>query len=288
MEQELRQLQLKCLEIFDFLDRICKKYDIQYSLCGGSVVGAHLYKGFLPWDDDIDIMMTRKSFNKFLKVALRELPDDYTIVNYHTSDESTTWKICFTKIINKNTTLIQNDGNVMGVFLDIIAYDKVPNNCLKAVDLFLCNRILSINRGKMEGNSLRVRVRNIVLAPILHHRRAYLRFFQKIVEMISLTATSDYTYRELFGAYHYYNMLPYKAAIFENYTTIEFEGRQAMIVRDFVDYLQTRYQRTDFHEPPEKQVAPHYKLLNFDLPYKEYLKGIDGEKGVSGKKDAPV
>ena len=69
MEPELRQLQLKCLEILDIIIGICDKYQVKYSLCGGSVVGAHLYKGFLPWDDDIDIMMTRDNYNKFLEVA---------------------------------------------------------------------------------------------------------------------------------------------------------------------------------------------------------------------------
>ena len=66
MESELRQLQLKCLEILDIVVKICTEHNIKYSLCGGSVVGAHLYKGFLPWDDDIDIMMTRDNYNKFL------------------------------------------------------------------------------------------------------------------------------------------------------------------------------------------------------------------------------
>ena len=69
MESELRQLQLKCLEILDIVVKICTEHNIKYSLCGGAVVGAHLYKGFLPWDDDIDIMMTRENYNQFLVIA---------------------------------------------------------------------------------------------------------------------------------------------------------------------------------------------------------------------------
>lgn len=79
---ELRQLQLKCLEIFDLVDKICKEHHIKYSLCGGSVVGAYLYKGFLPWDDDIDIMMTRKNYNKFLKVAKSRLPKAFPLLTF--------------------------------------------------------------------------------------------------------------------------------------------------------------------------------------------------------------
>ena len=82
MESELRQLQLKCLEILDIVVKICTEHDIKYSLCGGSVVGAHLYKGFLPWDDDIDIMMTRDNYNHFITIAENSLPDNYIIINY--------------------------------------------------------------------------------------------------------------------------------------------------------------------------------------------------------------
>ena len=92
-----------------------------------------------------------------------------------------------------------------------------------------------------------------------------------MIESIS-KCSSHYTYRELFGAFYYINMIPYKSSIFENYTTIEFEGRTVMIVRDYIDYLQTRYNRTDFHEPKEKQVPTHYIYINLEMPYKDYIR----------------
>lgn len=271
MESELRQLQQKCLEILDIVVKICTEHDIKYSLCGGSVVGAHLYKGFLPWDDDIDIMMTRDNYNRFLEVANNYLPKGYSIVNYQNSDLSTEWKFCFTKIINENTTLVHKNGDVMGIFIDIDVYDKVPEGILKGIDLFLCKRILTINTGKKTGSNIYNGLRNLCLNTLLSNRRKYLVFFQKVVEILG-KYSRHYTYRELFGAYHGYNMIPYKPSIFENYTTIEFEGRSVMIVRDYVEYLQTRYNRTDFNEPEDKQVPPHFTYIDFDMPYKEYIK----------------
>lgn len=198
MESELRELQLKCLEILDIVVKICTEHNIKYSLCGGSVVGAHLYKGFLPWDDDIDIMMTRDNYNK-------------------------------------------------------------------------CKRIQTINIGKKNASNINNWLRNLSLSTILSNRRKYLIFFQKVAELFG-KHSRHYTYRELFGAYHGYNMVPYKPSIFENYTTIEFEGRKVMIVRDYIDYLKTRYNRTDFNEPEERQVPSHYAYVNFNLPYKEHIK----------------
>ena len=270
MKPEIRQLQLKCLIIFDIVEKICREHDIKYSLCGGSVVGAHLYKGFLPWDDDIDIMMTRDNYNKFLEVAEDNLPEGYSIINYQNSDYSTTLKISFTKIMDENTTIVQENGDVMGVFLDVDVYDKVPEGILKHIDLFLCKRLLTINIGKKPGSSINNIFKNLCLDTILSNRRRYLSFFQKVAELLG-RYSKNYTYRELFGAYHGYNMIPYDSNIFEHYTTIEFEGRQVMIVRDFIQYLQTRYNRTDFREPKEKQVAPHYKYIDFIMPYKVYL-----------------
>lgn len=270
MDFELRQLQLKCLEIFDIVENICRKHHIQYSLCGGSVVGAHLYRGFLPWDDDIDIMMTRENYNKFLKVAANDLPNGFSIINYQTSDYSTTLKICFTKIVNENTTVIHNDGKILGVFVDIDVYDKVPEGFMKNIDLFLCKRIFTIDKEKKTIKGLKEKLKNYTLSIILPNRRLFLIFFQKVVELLS-TISSKYTYRELFGAYHYYNMIPYKASIFENYTTIEFESRKVMIVRDYIEYLETRYNRTNFHEPKEKQITTHIKYIDLNTPYKKYM-----------------
>ena len=84
IESELRQLQLKCLEILDIVVKICTEHNIKYSLCGGSVVGAHLYKGFLPWDDDIDIMMTRENYNRFITIAENKL---FFIENIYLQDQ---------------------------------------------------------------------------------------------------------------------------------------------------------------------------------------------------------
>lgn len=281
MMSDIRQLQIKCLEIFDFVDKICIEHNIQYSLCGGTVVGAHLYKGFLPWDDDIDLMMTRDNYNKFLKIINNNIPKGFSIINYQNSDYSTTLKICFSKIINENTTYVSKNGDIMGIFLDITVYDKVPNGPLKYIDLFLCERILTINKGKTSEKGFRNCIRNLIFDAFLSNRRKYLCFFQVIAEFLG-KISSHYTYRELFGAYHYYNMLPYTPAIFENYTTISFEGRTAMIVRDYIKYLETRYNRTDFHEPIEKQIPLHYEHIDLNLPYKEYL----AEKNNKNLKDS--
>jgi lipopolysaccharide cholinephosphotransferase len=262
---DIRQIQLKCLEILNIVDDICRKNDIKYSLCGGSVVGAYLYSGCLPWDDDIDLMMTRENYNRFLKVASNNLPEGYSIHNYQLSNVFST---LFTKITNNNTTIVQQNGTVSGIFLDITVYDKIPNNWKAKIDIFLWKISQVVFIGKIHGNNLKTKLRNFVLSTLLRDKRRYFKFFQRQVEKLS--NCKNYHYSELFGAFC--NTKPYDPQIFENYSEISFENKNYMIVRDYIKYLETRYDRTDFHEPKEKQIAPHYKLVDFNKPYKEYIK----------------
>ena len=261
---EIRSIQIKCLEILEEVDRICRKHQIQYSLCGGSVVGAHLLGGCLPWDDDIDLMMTRENYNRFLSVVQAELKPGLSVHNYQLSEQY--WSL-FTKIVNDNTTIVQQDGSVSGVFLDITVYDKIPEGRKQQEDVFLWKVSQVVTIGKQAGLAPKTLLRNLILFLFFRDRRRYLMWFQKRVEKNG--QCSAYHYSELFGAYC--NTKPFDRAIFENYSEILFENKNYMIVSDYVRYLETRYDRTDFREPLDKQVAPHYQYVNFSMPYREYL-----------------
>lgn len=268
MESKLRKLQLKCLEILDITDRICRNHHIMYSLCGGSVVGAHLYKRILPWDDDIDLMMTRENYNKFLSVAEAELPEELILMTYRNGNYPKGIYNHFSKIVNRNTTLVQPNGDILGVFIDITVYDKVPENIFKKLEITL----FKISTGKLSSSLLRHRLRNIMLYTLFfNNQRAYLVFFQAVVEFLAKTS-KKYTYRELFGAYYQASTIPFRPNVFENYTEIEFENRHIMIVRDYVEYLQTRYNRTDFYEPKEKQNSHHLAYVDLNTPFQDYLR----------------
>lgn len=262
---EVRSIQLKCLEILNIIDSICKKHNIQYSLCGGSVVGAHLYKGCLPWDDDIDLMMTRKNYNKFIDICKTELPEEFIIQNYQCSDEYYT---LFTKIINKNTTLIQEteNGNLIksGVFVDITVYDKIPcNKFIKYLDISLWKLSQWCLIGKVDKKDIKSIVRNAFISTMGIPSTRYYKFLQHILQLNNVF--KNYTYSEFFGSFC--NTKPYDKDIFENYTTIEFEGKEYMIVRDYIKYLECRYERTDFREPKDRQVPSHYSYVDLEKSY---------------------
>lgn len=263
MGNEVRKIQLKCLEILRVVDQICRKNNIRYSLCGGSVVGAYLYGGCLPWDDDIDLMMTRENYDKFIECAKLELPEPYIMQNYLVSNEFTT---PFTKIINGKTTIVQQDGTISGVFLDITVYDKIPYK--KQRKIVLKWKLLQIKLiGKRKVKRFKDIVENSIVFFSQKNKRKNLSKFQRQVENWGKNQ-KHYFYAELFGAYC--NTKLYNPHIFENYAEILFEGEKYMIVRDYVEYLENRYERTNFEISEEEKIAPHYQFVDFDIPYKEF------------------
>ena len=81
-ENELRRLQLVELDILKEFLRICDKYHLRYYALGGTLLGAVRHKGFIPWDDDVDIGMPRPDFCRFEQVIEKELPDYFHYLSY--------------------------------------------------------------------------------------------------------------------------------------------------------------------------------------------------------------
>ena len=77
MENNVRDLQLICLDMLKEVDRVCRKHNILYWLEGGTMLGAVRHRGFIPWDDDLDIAMFREDYDRFCEIAPQELKSGY-------------------------------------------------------------------------------------------------------------------------------------------------------------------------------------------------------------------
>ncbi len=112
------------------IDTICIKNNIKYSLFGGNLIGAIRHGGFIPWDDDMDIIMTRDNYDHFIKIIESELPEDLIIEKEGLNSK---FNINHTKIIKKNTIMCSFEEykertHNHGIWVDIFILDKVPKN----------------------------------------------------------------------------------------------------------------------------------------------------------------
>lgn len=114
----LREIQMCQLGILKDVADFCDKYNIKYYLAAGSLLGAVRHKGFIPWDDDIDIMMEYSELNRFKKLFIREMSEQYFYQDYKTDPG---YIMLFPKI-RKNNTYMPEDVNArinQGVWIDI-------------------------------------------------------------------------------------------------------------------------------------------------------------------------
>ena len=100
MAPDIREIQQVGLGILLDVDRVCRKHNIRYSLYCGTLLGCIRHKGFIPWDDDIDIVMDLKNYRRFAEVYPKEAGSDYELSVPFKKDEPVIWL----KVYNKNTT----------------------------------------------------------------------------------------------------------------------------------------------------------------------------------------
>lgn len=115
--------------LYKEVDELCRKHNIDYQLAGGTLIGAIRHRGFIPWDDDMDITMTRNNWEKFVQVCKTELPDDRILEcqelnhNFHNVIARYTDR---TSSAVHSTQVLFDD--VAGDMIDIICYDYLPDN----------------------------------------------------------------------------------------------------------------------------------------------------------------
>lgn len=127
--KELDKLHLLLIMITEEIKRICEENEITFSLTGGSMLGAIRHKGFIPWDDDMDIAMLRDDYDKFLMACKSQLRPEFEI---QTIENDEHYFYGFAKILLKNTYLEQycheNTRQRKGIYVDIFPLDNVPEN----------------------------------------------------------------------------------------------------------------------------------------------------------------
>lgn len=274
MNEEIELLKKTELDIFKQFIKICKDNNLTYFVLGGTALGAVRHKGFIPWDDDIDVALPRDDYEKFLLIAQKSLPDNMFLQTYITDKN---YPHPFAKIRNNDTAFIEKTVSKIdmnhGVYIDIFPLDGYPNSKLKAKFFKIQNRIL------------RVAISNVFLVDSISQNKSKL-FFKKCIagllpnyrilvkKLDKLYKANPYnnseTVANFCGAWGMKEVMPKE--YFGNGTEGEFEGLEVNLPEKTHEYLTSLYGDYMKLPPVEKRVGHHYcTVIDLKKSYKEYI-----------------
>lgn len=268
------------LEMVKVFIGICDKYGFKYFAVSGTLLGAVRHKGFIPWDDDIDLTMPREDYEKFLSVAQNELPSYMFLQCNKTEKEYPTGHA---QIRNSKTTCLRigelerlKKGCNYGIFIDIFPYDGIPDN------------IKERNKQAERIKSIRERCARIIypfsdsrLKRVIKKFAAIcLRVFtpiEKYIEMINtLSKKTAVGKTECVGLTSFApgcGSAIWRKEVFDEYVLCDFEDIKIRIPTLFDEELTVEF-GSDYMTLPENPQESAHGQCYFDTekPYSEYSK----------------
>jgi len=142
-----QDIQKTILPMIKDIDRFCKKHEIDYYLMSGSALGAMRHRGFIPWDDDLDIAMTKENYEKFIELFDQEKDESKYLLQYENTKE---WPLFLTRVCLKGTTMVSNEFKYNfkqhhTVFVDIKHLFIAPNGKMAHWIQYMASQLLRVN-----------------------------------------------------------------------------------------------------------------------------------------------
>lgn len=275
--ETLRKLQLKELDTLVYFKEFCDKNNLIFYLCGGCCIGSLRTGGFIPWDDDIDILMPRDDYEKLYKLWDNDKHERFKLLR---TDEKIFTGNIFTTIVDTETTCVKaNQAHLdipFGIMMDIFPIDGCPKGKFKRTMQKLNAMIYSLFLAQIvpENHGGIMALGSKFLLSIVKSPKAREKKWRNAERRMSKYKISDCEYiTELCEGVH--SMQPeYPKEWFASAVYREFEGLQMPIPVGYDPYLKKAF--GDYMTPPpEDKQKPHHDMILVDTErsYKEVLKG---------------
>ena len=278
----MNDLQKKELELFKAFARVCEKHNLRYFLVGGSALGAIRHKGFIPWDDDIDVGMPRKDYDKFMELQYEFEGTPFFIQNFKTDP---CYVYNYGKLRDSSTTFIEytykNHRINHGVWVDIFPIDgfsketkpreKFKGRLLRKIWFQVYLSYLPALRRKVRKETwFKDILLNIVaglfyIFDIAHYRNKKVDKFARKIPLEESVLGGNY-----FG----FNLKreAMDSNLYKEFIKVPFEDTEAVVLKDYDTYLRNLYGDYMTPPPPEKQIGHHYNRgFDLNMGYEEYM-----------------
>lgn len=269
----MNELQEKLLEILTPAVAVCEKLNLNYYLVCGSALGAAKYRGFIPWDDDMDIGLPRPDYERFLKEAPALLPEGLFLQNYRTDPA---FPHIFSKLRDSRTTMIEHGTAHLdihhGICIDIFPLDGYPAGKWEQTWFALRKKVYNWMRfcALGRGPDPKVEFRNSIFRMLGYHRRTA-KTIEKMERLLTRYSTEDSGIWCNHG--NWQEKLEYAPRWhYGNGTEMTFEGLTVRVPENYDAYLTQKYGDWRSDPPKEQQASHHsYKVCDIHRPYTEYL-----------------
>lgn len=254
MEYELHKLQKRLTEMLFIIDDFCKKNNINYMLEGGTALGAFRHKGFIPWDDDIDISMDYAEYKRFCQLFVKNPPSGLAL-QIHETDKN--YINSYAKIRDLNSYMKEDRVNIdykfNGLFIDVFPYENV-NPTLLQISHLLFHRIqFAMAEAKSDKYGILSFAINLFFYISLFSDTIF-RFVSKI-----LPTTYSYTY----GCNIKAKMGQWKEDTFFPIKEMMFEGKMLPVPGKIEEFLANKY--GDYMRIPPEDQRDHFHCVGFEL-----------------------
>lgn len=241
------------LELLSFFDDVCKKNNLRYFLAGGTLLGAVRHKGFIPWDDDIDLAMPRDDYEKFLKLA-PTLPEEYRVL---IPAKTPKFHLVFAKIVNKYYYNDRKDlKGKYGIRMDLFPLDGMGNDEKTAMKhakkLFFLKGIYSLS------------FRDNIFSKLLYMTRIHKLVYRRLAKKFNKYNfdESKYAGSVVGGLKRYDEIFEYR--VYSEPLIMNFESIKVPGMKYYDEYLTKLY--GDYMKlPPKEKRVPVHDLDIYDM-----------------------
>lgn len=269
---DFRRMQLLQLDMLVELDRVCKKNNITYQIWAGTQLGAVRHKGYIPWDDDADVVMLREEYDKFKKVC-NQLNPEICFFQDHDTDNMYRWG--YGKLRRTNTKYIRLGQEHVkcktGVFIDIFPLDDVPistiGQILQDFHCFCLRKIMWSEVGKYtEKGIMKLWYEILSIIPI-EWVFSQLNIYTRKSKNNSPNMVRTLCYTSI-GKLYYKHPLKQRYGMpkrwFLNTMEFDFEGKKLVGLMDYDEYL--KFSFGDYMElPPIEKRTQHAPVSDYEF-----------------------